>query len=501
MKLNFFYKVIIPLIITISIAIIPITTHNSLKKADANVKNQKEQIQKTTEVSITNSSNGEIIESSQIIEETPLVSEIVENIINLQNSSFENSSVNNDAVGVAKNEKTTTTKKSTTSSSITSSNNTSSRQSTTSSQLVSSTPIKTVPTPSPSAKKNLVGYYASWAAYSNFLPSSIDATKLTHINYAFANITLDNKVVMDNATNDLRNFTALRNLKSKNPSLKLLISIGGWTGSKYFSNVALTQESRETFANSCVNFIVTHGFDGIDLDWEYPVSGGAAGNIKRPEDKQNFTLLIQTIRQKLNEQSNKDTKKYFLTIAGAISNSYIKNIELTKILPYLDFIFIMGYDMHGTWDQYADFNAPLYNPQDNSPHYVITVNDAVRNYINAGAPASKLVLGMPFYGYKYSLTETNNNGLYQPFSSGGSIGYDRVVSDYLNNPLYNKFVHPNAKVPYLFGNNTFISYEDTDSIREKVNFAKNLGLGGVGAWELSHDRNGVLLGSAYSTLY
>lgn len=366
-----------------------------------------------------------------------------------------------------------------------------------SSTLQKPTPVSPI---SPS-KKYIVGYYASWGPSVNYPPSSIDASKLTHINYAFGNVSSDNKLVLSNSSVDLPNFEGLRKLKLKNPSLKLLISVGGWGGSKYFSNAALTPESRETFANSCVNFIVTHGFDGVDLDWEFPVSGGIAGIINRPEDKQNFTKLIQAIRQKLNEQSKKDSKKYLLTIAGAPSTSYLKNIELTNILPYLDYIFIMGYDLHGPWDKYADFNAPLYNTQESSPQYSISVNDSVRNYLNAGAPASKLVMGMPFYGYKYTLITTNNNGLFQTFSKASSIGYNTIATTYLNNSAYTKFVHPQAKVPYLFGNNTFITYEDQNSILLKVQLAKNYGMAGVGAWELSHDSKGILLNSAFNTLY
>lgn len=118
----------------------------------------------------------------------------------------------------------------------------------------------------------------------------------------------------------------------------------------------------KAFAQSCVAFIREHGFDGVDLDWEYPVSGGMAGNHNRPQDKQNFTLLLQTLREQLDAQGRKDGKSYLLTIAGAVSSSYLDRIELTRILPLVDYIFLMSYDMHGPWDTFADFNAPLYTP-------------------------------------------------------------------------------------------------------------------------------------------
>ena len=101
------------------------------------------------------------------------------------------------------------------------------------------------------------------------------------------------------------------------------------------------------FAESCVAFIKQYGFDGVDIDWEYPVSGGLSTNIKRPEDKQNFTLLLQKLREKLDAQGTIDNRHYLLTIAGGAGNAYIKNIEPAAIQQYLDYATIMTYDLHG----------------------------------------------------------------------------------------------------------------------------------------------------------
>ena len=115
-----------------------------------------------------------------------------------------------------------------------------------------------------------------------------------------------------------------------------------------------------------MDFILTHGFDGVDLDWEYPVSGGPAGNINSPEDKRNFTLLLSAIRNQLNAQTQRDGKKYYLTIAGAANSNYLNKIEAQQVVGLVDHIFVMAYDMHGSWDTYSDFGAPLYNPQERS---------------------------------------------------------------------------------------------------------------------------------------
>ena len=344
-----------------------------------------------------------------------------------------------------------------------------------------------------------MGYYPNYARLSGFTPLNIAASKLTHINYAFADISSQNKIVMSNLNVDMQNFAELRQLKKKYPQLKTLISVGGWDYSKNFSNAAATAASRETFAQSCVDFIVAHGFDGVDLDWEYPVSGGVAGNSNRPEDKQNFTKLLQAIRNKLNQQSKIDGRPYYLTIAGGAGTDYLNKIEPSAVASLVDYIFIMGYDMHGPWDKYADLNAPLYTPSESSPQYKFSVADSVSAYLNRGVSASKLVLGMPFYGYRY--TVASGGGLYSPYSSAKSISYDTIVSSYLSDSSYTKMYHYEAMVPYLSGGTTFISYDDPDSITDKTSFAMSKGLAGVGAWALNHDRSAVLLSSAYNTLY
>lgn len=347
------------------------------------------------------------------------------------------------------------------------------------------------------ATKYEVGYYTSWSRYSGFTPLMISAGKLTHIHYAFADINTAYQVVMSDSNVDLKNFQDFQTLKAKYPGLKTIISVGGWDNSQRFSDAAATSASREVFAQSCVDFILKYGFDGVDLDWEYPVSGGATGMVHRTQDKQNFTLLIQAIRQKLNDQTAKDSKHYTLTITGAPDQSFINKIELTSLLPSIDYLFIMGYDIHGPWDDYSDFNAPLYAPTEYSPQYKMSENQGILNYINAGASPKKLVLGMPFYGYCYQGVSSANNGLYSTFTSAKAIGYDAVVSGYLNKAGYTYFYHTTANEPYIYGNHTFISYENPQSIAKKSALAKKYGLLGVGAWELSFDRSGTLLTSMF----
>ncbi|WHY64935.1 glycosyl hydrolase family 18 protein [Neobacillus sp. SuZ13] len=352
-----------------------------------------------------------------------------------------------------------------------------------------------------------VGYFAGWATYSNYQVTDIDASKLTHLNYAFANISADGKIEVGDPWADIEqsfpgdtadqpykgNFYQLTKLKQLFPHLKTLISVGGWSWSDKFSDVALTEQSRTIFAESCLQFILKYGFDGIDLDWEYPVAGGEAGNSNRPEDKQNFTLLIKKIRETLNAQSIKDGKTYLLTIAGGANKGYVANTELNLLQQYLDYIQLMTYDFHGSWDTLTGMNAPLYRDPE-SRFSEFSVQDAVQTYINSGVPANKLVMGIPFYGRVYNQVTNTNNGLYQSFTGGGSaLSYGQLEASYINKNAFTRFWEPDSKVPWLYNGSQFISYDDTESIGYKTSYIKSMGLGGAMMWELSQDPNRVLL--------
>ena len=348
------------------------------------------------------------------------------------------------------------------------------------------------PAPAPSEKgEYVVGYYSAWSKYNGLPPSRIQASKLTHLNYAFADLGTDGRIRLPNPELDKENFAGLRELKRKNPHLKTLISLGGWDYSANFSKVASSAAGRAAFAESCADFILEHGFDGVDIDWEFPAFS----------DRQNFTLLLQSVREKLNQLSAAHGRPYYLTIAYSPSQSILNRIEAKTVAGLVDFIFLMGYDLHGPWDSFADFNAPLYSTGETSPHYTISLQDALRSYQNAGVDMSKLVLGMPFYGYQYATTGERWNGLYSPFQSAKSISYDKIVENLLPDSSYQRYFHEAARVPYLYDGVNFVTYDDESSIAEKTRFARANGLAGVGAWELSHDKNGLLLASAYNALY
>ena len=363
-------------------------------------------------------------------------------------------------------------------------------------------------------EKLVVGYYANWSAYDGYTPKSLPADRLTHINYAFAKIDpATGRLAMANPDIDGKNFQELGELKRKYPGLRVLISVGGWDYSGQFSAVAATEQGREVFAQSCAEFVAEHGLDGVDLDWEYPVSGGPAGNGSSPADRENFTRLLDAVRKKLDRQGAADGKRYELTIAGAASASYLKKIEPVKVASLVDFIFVMAYDMHGPWDGFSDLSAPLSQPSGCSPQYKNSVADGIAAYDAAGVPRDKLVLGMPFYGYVYEGVNVQETapvgadvsagklpGMYSPFRAARSMGFDAIRSRYLSDPSMKRMFHREAAVPVLYGDSVFVSYEDPASITAKAAFAAGQGLAGVGIWELSHNRSGELLESALAGL-
>jgi len=386
--------------------------------------------------------------------------------------------------------------------------------------LIAALPALLLPVSAMAAEKDtgkkIVGYYAEWSIYGRkYNVADIPAAKLTHLNYAFAKIDkagecalFDSYAAVDKAypgdkwdAGVLRgNFNQLLQLKRKHPHLKTLISVGGWTQSGPFSDTALTEASRGKFARSAVAFMVKYGFDGVDIDWEYPVSGGLQGNKTRPQDRQNFTLLLAELRKQLDERGKLDKKPYLLTIAAPAGRQTYRNLELEKIHQHLDWINLMTYDFHGSWSTLTNFNAPLYPAKDDpNPDETLrkhsNVDSAVKAYLAAGVPAEKLVVGVPFYGRGWAGVKKENNGLYQKAAANppkgtweaGVFDYKDLAANYVGK--FKRHWHEEARVPWLYdeARGIMISYDDPESLRLKAEYIARYKLGGAMFWELSAD--------------
>jgi chitinase len=369
----------------------------------------------------------------------------------------------------------------------------------------------------------MVGYYFAPRVANGFPVSAIDANRLTHINYAFANIAADGRAVLGNACFDVGdcageqnphpqaggNFAELRRLKRRYPHLRTLISIGGWSWSARFSDAASTPEARRRFVESAVTLLVDRYpgvFDGIDLDWEYPVAGGPEGNVHRPEDRENYTSLLRDFRQALDKAGRRDNKRYLLTIAAPAGSTYARHYELGTLGRILDFINVMTYDYH-TGGSIAHFNAPL-GPARGDPNPENNVRATVEAYLAAGVPKEKLVVGVAFFGYGYAGVGPERNGLFQRLGGNGdraehpwtgALRYRQITQ--ATRSGFTRFWEPDAGVPWLYNAKirTWITYDDPQSLGLKADLVRARGLGGIMIWELSGD-DGTLLSTIHRRL-
>ena len=348
-------------------------------------------------------------------------------------------------------------------------------------------------------KQRVVGYFTSWGIYGrDYQVSDIPAAELTHINYAFANIDSDLRVTHGDSYADSVNFPALRELKEQHPHLSTLISVGGWTWSEKFSDVALTHERREAFAASAIDFMVTHGFDGIDIDWEYPVAGGEGDNVNRPEDKRNYTLLMRELREQLDVLERENGRDYWLSIAAPAGPFNMQNLEIAQLAQTLDWINLMSYDLSGAWDPITGHNSALYDQAANPAHDDLNLDAAVNAYLGAGTPPDKLVVGVPFYGRVFGDVGSENNGLYQAdgqnvtgtLGENGYLAYWDISANFLNDLSgFTRHWDSEGQVPYLYNEELrqFVTYEDVESAKLKASYIRDKGLGGAMIWELSTD--------------
>jgi chitinase len=388
----------------------------------------------------------------------------------------------------------------------------------------------------------VVGYYIEWGIYGrNYKVKDVEtsgsADRLTVINYAFGNVAPDSTgAVVCKLTDEwadyqkpwtaeesvtgeevtwprpiLGNFQQLQALKQRHPQLKVLISLGGWTLSKYFSDAALTKQSRERLVSSCIDLFIKGNipspgwggmggpgaaagvFDGIDIDWEWPGSEGNAGNIIRAQDKQNFTRLLAEFRKQLHAAGKQTGRDYLLTAFLPASAAKIDaGFEVPDIFGFLNFATVQGYDFHGTWESTTNHQSNLYtSPNDpSSPRYS---DDAVVNeYLNRGAPPKEIVIGVPFYSRGWTGVTATNNGLYQPAAGAAPGTWEAGVDDYkvVKERLasgFTRYQDAAAGAAWLFDGTTFWTFDDPPIMAAKAAYATRNHLGGIMFWELSGD--------------
>ncbi|WP_424922281.1 glycoside hydrolase family 18 protein [Streptomyces sp. wa53] len=386
-----------------------------------------------------------------------------------------------------------------------------------------------------------VGYFTQWGVYGrDFQVKDLDtsgaAARLTHINYAFGNVSAEGRCftgnvpgeadawadyarpldaagsvdgVADTDTQPLAgNFNQLRELKAAHPGLKVMISLGGWSWSTHFSDAARTAASRKALVSSCIDLYIKGDlpvdgarggegaaaglFDGIDLDWEWPGSAGDTDTVYRPEDKRNFTALVHEFRTQLDahaKSARKGKPKHY-ELSAFVPTAPAKidaGFDVPRIMRDFDFVNLQGYDFHVSGETTTAQQSALYAKGD------FSVDRTVRDWIRRGAPARKLVMGMPFYGQGWTGVTGGGDGLGQPATAPAPATWAAGYEDYKalkKLAASGKYtVHRDVKNghAWLFDGTTLWTYDDPQVLRAKTSYIREQGLGGAMFWSLDGD--------------
>jgi chitinase len=342
-------------------------------------------------------------------------------------------------------------------------------------------------------KKNrpvIIAYVGGFRGLIN--TDSIDVFRLTHINYAFVDVK-DNRAWLHFEATDTINLRKLSELKLKNPDLKILISIGGWTWSKNFSDAVLSDTSTKNFAISGVAIVAKYNLDGIDIDWEYPGMIGDS-NMYRPEDREHYTLLFKDLREGLDSLKKITKKKYFITTAVGGSHDYIEHTEMDKVQQYTDYINVMSYDYADGSDSFSNHHTNLYVSSGDTAQY--SADRSIREFIAAGVPPKKIVIGIAFYGKGWQMQGDANKGLYQrAIAPARGGGFTYLKDSVINRNGFTRYWDTLAAAPYLFNpdKKIFISYDDEESVKRKCEYVKQYHLAGAMFWEYNSDKKEYLL--------
>lgn len=350
-------------------------------------------------------------------------------------------------------------------------------------------------------QKDIIGYYPSWTwrVRDNLVSTDrIPYSKVTIINYSFFSPLPNGMVVGRDTVGDgiiLRGDPlpgAMQSARSTplverahQHGVRVMLSLGGWGDSRTFPQVAAHDSTRRRFASSCVDLVRMYGFDGIDVDWEYP---GYAEHNGTPADKENFTTLLTVLKDSLTAFGKSAGRHLLLTAALPAVQTLLVHTDVGKIASILDRLNIMTYDFTGSWYPTSGHNAPLYagRPEDSAK----CIDAAFRLFTKTyHVPPSRLNLGIPFYGHSYSSCTT----LYSPHGGadtshmpGQGLFYYTVLQ---HKEKWERKWDEKARVPYAISRewNTLVSYDDVQSVAEKADYVMKSGAAGVIVWEITGD--------------
>ncbi|KAF4969335.1 hypothetical protein FSARC_3410 [Fusarium sarcochroum] len=353
------------------------------------------------------------------------------------------------------------------------------------------------PVPRPECKKRgdmerVVGYFEGWAKNRPcevFWPEQIPSGLYTHINFAFGTINPNTFLIEANEPEDKDMYERLMLLKKKDKNLKIYLAIGGWTfndpgpTAKVFSDLALSSARQRHFFDSVMSFMATHKFDGLDLDWEYPVAEERAG---READYKNFPVFMAALKEVM-ETGNKG-----LTITLPASYWYLQYFDIKKLEPTVDFFNIMSYDLHGAWDQNVNWTKPYLNAHTNLTEIDSALDLLWRNDIQP----NKVVMGLSFYGRAFTAASAacrKPGCLFSSPANAGSCSREKgiLLNSEIDKEIKNRNLKPELykeeAVKVVTWGKQWVSYDDAETLKMKVDHAEKRCLGGVMVWAISHD--------------
>lgn len=322
-------------------------------------------------------------------------------------------------------------------------------------------------------KVKVIAYYSG----SPTALDSFDVKKMDEIIFSFGRLQ-GNQFHIRNLR-DTMTIQKMIALKSINPSLKVVLSLGGWGGCETCSDVFASKKDSKAFVKSFKELSEYFGADGIDLDWEYPAVSGFAGHKFTPEDKQHFTRLVKYLRRSLGKDAE-------ISFAAGVSKRVMESgMEWKKVMKKVNRVNLMSYDLAGVGTPNSAHHTLLYS----TPQQAVSTDYAVQYLLNLGIPAGKIVIGAAFYGKIWENVPDTANGLYQPAKFKSTAPYKRMVSEFTAANGFQYYWDSTAKAPYLYNLNQrlFVTYDDKKSVQVKTQYAIDNKLGGIMFWQLTED--------------